>query len=152
MAEVVKFYMQEVDKDGNLVAGTLKDLEVDFNGLKYGSCSGIESIGEVKNAYEEEYKDADGVRAYVPSVPFHSPTDVKLTIFFIGENRCATRDAFIDYISKGRHRFYDTKRKKVVVFYLKDKVEIKDSSWKGSTPYLEYEFKLRNILGKAIDI
>ena len=38
--EEIKFYMQEVDKDYVPKEGTLKDLEVDFKGLRYSSCSG----------------------------------------------------------------------------------------------------------------
>ena len=73
--------MQEVDKDYVPKEGTLKDLEVDFKGLKYSSCSGFDSVGDIKNTYEEDYKDSNGVRAYIPSEPAYSATDMKLTIF-----------------------------------------------------------------------
>ena len=150
--EEIKFYMQEVDKDYVPKEGTLKDLEVDFKGLRYSSCSGFDSVGDIKNTYEEDYKDSDGVRAYIPSVPAYSATDMKLTIFFIGEDRCEVRDNFISYISKGLHSFWDTKRYKKAYVYLKDKIELEDSSWKGSIPYLKYTFTLRNVLGRCVNM
>jgi hypothetical protein len=37
----VKFYIQKSDKHGNLIDGTLKDLESDFIELRYMEAKGI---------------------------------------------------------------------------------------------------------------
>ena len=55
----IKFYMQKCSKQGVLVDGTLKDLEQDFDGLKYMEAKGISKVGKVKNAYIEQYADSN---------------------------------------------------------------------------------------------
>lgn len=150
--ENVKFYMQKVDANDALIADTLKDLEVDFQGLKYLKCEGIDTIGAVKNCYEENYSDADKVRVYIPKDVKNEPTDIVLTLIFVGENRRAVKDEFENYIRDGLHKYYDTARNKWFIFYVKDEIKPAEEKWYGSTPYLKYEYKLRNIYGKAFDV
>ena len=102
--------------------------------------------------YEENYSDADKARVYIPEQVQNEPTDIVLTLIFIGEDRRKVKDEFENYIRDGLHKYYDTARKKWFVFYVKDEINPTEEKWYGSTPYLKYEYKLRNIYGRTFDI
>ena len=54
MESTYKFYMVACDNKGNPIVGAqTMDLEKDFEGLKYSSMEGIETIGAAKNIYSE---------------------------------------------------------------------------------------------------
>lgn len=151
-----KFYMQKVawSKDkGDYVGidGTLKDLEVDFLGLKYSKCVGLNNIGEHR-VYKEEYADDERVRVYIPDVSINKATDVKLTLFFLGENRQDTFDEFNNYIMDGFSAYWDTCRKKKVYFYISQPIEPSNDVYKGSVPYIEATYTLSNVYGKTFNV
>lgn len=147
-----KFYMQECDKDGVLVEGTLKDLEVDFESLKYLKIEGIEKIGAAKNIYEEKYSDSDKIRVYIPEVVQNESTTITLSLLFVGDNRFKVRDDFNEYIRHGLKKYWDTARGKWFIFYVKDELPIGESMWYGSTPYLKCDYKLCNLYGKTFEL
>lgn len=148
-----KFYMQECDRNGNIVPNApLKDLEKDFGGLRYSKIEGIEAIGAAKNIYTENYSEGDKLRVYVPNEVKHKETTIKLTLWFIGENRQKDLDRFNEYVKNGIHRYWDTARKKWFAFFIKDELKPADSKWHGSTPYLKMEYNLINIFGRTFDI
>lgn len=147
-----EFYMQSCTKDGVLINGTLKNLEVDFDGLRYAKCDGLEDIGAAKNIYEEVYSDANEIRVYVPDDIKNESTEIVLTLYFTGENRSIVRDSFNEYIRNGFHKYWDTARKRWFIFYVKDKLPIGESMWYGGTPYLKCEYKLKNIFGKTFAV
>ena len=86
----IKFYMQECDKKGVLVEGTKKDLEADFEGLRYMEAKGISKVGKVKNVYTEQYADSNTLRTWHPSengeVTTHEATTIQLKLLFYGKN------------------------------------------------------------------
>lgn len=149
MAHVYKFYMLAVDKNGNTLAGeTVKDLEKDFAGLKYCKAEGINAIGKAR-VYTEEYVDSDELRVYIPEEITNEATEITLTLYFVGESRYATYDAFNEYIRIGFHKYYDSARNQEFIFFIEDEIKIKDELWYGSTPYLTVEYNLKNINGKT---
>lgn len=157
-----KFYMQEVawynggyqDKevndDGTLseTVFEIKDLEEDFEGLKYIKCEGLEDVGEA-NVYTEVFADSDRLRVYVPENVTHKATEVKLTLIFVGENRRSTFNNFNEYIQQGFHAYWDSARKKRFVFFVKDAIKPSEDKFIGSTPYIEATYTLSNIKGKT---
>lgn len=147
-----KFYMQKCLKDGTPIAGTLKDLEEDFEGLRYSKCVGINQIGQAQNIYEETFSEADGVKIYIPDKVTHKSTTITLTLYFFGENRQRTYDKFNKYISDGFLKFWDTARSKGFIFCVKDTINISESMWYSGTPYIKCDYKLYNILGKTFDV
>ncbi len=147
-----KFYMQKCDKDYNLIDGTLKDLEVDFDGLKYGKCEGINDYGKPKNVYTEEYSDSNELRVYVPQEITNEATTIKFTFYFTGANRQATYHSFISYLNDGIHVYYDTARKRKFYFILTEKISISDEMWYGGEPYFKVDLTVQNIKGKTEDI
>lgn len=147
-----EFYMQGCTADGVLIGGTLKNLEKDFEGLRYAKCEGLEDIGAAKNIYEEVYSDADQVRVYIPNEVKNEATEIILTLYFTGDSRSSVRDEFNEYIRNGYHRYWDTARNKWFVFYVKDKLNVGESMWHGSTPYIKCEYKLKNIFGKTFEV
>lgn len=140
-----KFYMQKVDKDGNPL-GEVKDLEKDFEGLRYAKAKGINDIGK-QRTYTETYVESDKVNVYMPDTPTYEATSIDLTLYFIGNDRYNTYNAFNDFIKVGFTKYWDTARKREFIFYIDDKITIGDELWYGSTPYLEITYKLQNIKG-----
>ena len=64
---------------------TTVNLYTDFSGaILYNKMEGMDSVGESKNAYTEEYADAEQLRTYMPDVVHNKATTVKLTLDFIG--------------------------------------------------------------------
>lgn len=148
-----EFYMQECDRSGNILVGSVKkSLEQDFQGLRYSKIDGIETIGAAKNVYSESYADADRLRVYAPKDVKHKETTVTLTLYFLGEKRFEVLDAFNAYIKGGFHRYWDTARNKWFAFYIKDELKPAEAQWFGSTPYLKMDYKLVNIFGRTFDV
>ena len=147
------FYMQECDSKGEIIAGSaLKNLEQDFDGLRYCKIDGIEAIGAPKNVYSESFADSDRLRVYAPKDVKHKETTVTLTLYFVGENRFKSLYAFNEYIKAGFHRYHDDARNKWFAFYIKDELKPAESQWHGSTPYLKMDYKLINIFGRTFDV
>ena len=147
-----KFYIQQCDKNGVLIDGTLKDLEVDFDGLKYSKCEGIETLGSIKNIYEETYADSSKVRTYMPSKVEREATTVTLTLYFFGNNRYDTRNKFNEFISGKFLKYWDTARNRWFMFYHKEEIQVSESMWYASTPYIKCEYKLQNVYGQTFPL
>lgn len=150
--EGYRFYMQECDKDGNPVDGTLKDLERDFAGLRYSKCEGLNAFGASKNIYTETYSDSDRVRAYVPEKVMREATDIKFTFYFFGNSaeRQDSFEKFMEYINRGYHLYWDTARNRKFIFTPpKDSIEPSDEMWYGGMPYFKVVIKLQNIMGNT---
>lgn len=147
----VKFYMQKCDKNGSLVNGTLKDLESDFDGLRYVEAKGIEKIGRVLNAYTEQYSDSNTLRTWHPSenneATTHEATTIELKLLFHGENRRSVYNEFVEYIRDGYHVFWDTLRNKKFTFIVLESIEPTDDTFKGGEPYIMCTWKLQNLKG-----
>ena len=153
MESTYKFYMVACDNKGNPIVGSpTMDLEKDFNGLKYSSMEGIETIGAAKNIYSESYSDSDRLRVYVPTEVKHKETEITFTVYFTGENRHRVYDEFNAYITEGFHRYHDSARNKWFAFYIKGELKPAEDMWYGSTPYLKMKYKLSNIFGRTFDV
>lgn len=133
---------------------TKKNLEEDFEGLRYCQCEGIENVGRAKNVHTEVYTDASEVRTYVPDVIQNEATDITLKLYFVGDNitRQATKDLFDEYIRHGYHKYWDTARNKSFIFFFEDEIKVSKEMWHGSTPYIECSYKLKNINGKTTKV
>ena len=154
-------FMCATDKDGNNLTadGTvadashrpdIKDLEYYFKGLKYMSMKGLGAIGDPK-IYVEEYADSDTLRTYIPKEVKNSPIECELTLAFVGANRYDVYYNFNEYVRQGYHRYFDSVRKKALIFFVNDKIEPAEEMWKGSTPYLQVTYKLKSVKGHAVD-
>lgn len=147
-----KFYMQECDKKGNLLEGTTpKNLESDFEGLRYSQMDGIEAIGEPKNIYTEEFADSHRLRTYIPQNIKNKNTSITFTCYIFGEDRHSVYDAFNEYIRKGYHRYWDDARNKYFVFFVDKAIKPEEDEWEG-IGYLKVSYTLTNIYGRTFDI
>lgn len=147
---IYKFYMQEVS-DGSLVLNTRKDLENDFNGLRYSRAKGINTIGKAR-IYTEKYADSNKMRVYVPENLTNEPTAVTFTFYFFGTNRQAVYDSFNEYIRHGVHRYWDTARNKYFDFVVEESIQVSEEQWYGDVPYFEVDYKVQNIYGCTYDV
>ena len=147
-----KFYMQATDSKGVALEGApIKDLEVDFEGLRYLKATGLNDIGEAR-VYTETFADSDRTRVYIPSEVTHKQTTVTLSLVFIGKKRHETYDAFLAYIRNGFHAFWDSCRHKRLVFYVESNISPSEEFWSGSNPYLKLDITLKNVYGKTENI
>lgn len=147
----IKFYMQEVDKNGQVVEGTLRDLEVDFEGLRYCKAEGLFDIGKPK-IYTETYADSDKVRTYIPEDLVNEATTVTLTLYFVGDTAQQSLLDFNEYIRRGYHEFWDTQRNLRFVFYVGNEIKISEEQYKSGTLYYEVKYTLNNIYGRTYKI
>ena len=145
-----KFYMQATDSKGVALEGApVKDLEVDFEGLRYLKATGLNDIGEARGYTET---DSDRTRVYIPSEVTHKQTTVTLSLVFVGKKRHETYDAFLEYITNGFHAFWDSCRHKRLVFYVESNISPSEEFWSGSNPYLKLDITLKNVYGKTENI
>lgn len=142
-----KFYMQECTSYGSPL-GAEKDLEADFEGLRYAKCEGLDTYGKPR-VYTETYADSDTLRAYVPSELTRDATKVTFTFYFKGENRRATYFDFLDYVSNGYHIYRDTARGRKFVFIVTEEIKPASEKWYGNEPYLELKLTVQNLNGKT---
>lgn len=138
-----EFYFSK-DNESNYIS-----IEKEFNGLLYMKCSGLEEVGKPKNKYTENYADSDTLRVYEPDFITHEPTDVVFTLLFIGEDRKSTYDSFYNYVKHGKFYYYDTARFKKAYLTLLEAVKPSEDEYKGGTPYMQADFKFKNMWGKC---
>jgi hypothetical protein len=146
------FYIQKCLKDGTPIAGTLKNLEEDFEGLRYSKCVGLNTYGKVQNIHKETFAEKDGIRTYVPDVLTNADTTITLTLYFFGENRQRTYDAFNKFISKGYNKYFDDARNKSFIFIVDKEIKVKEENWYKGMPYLAVDYSLTNIQGKTTNV
>lgn len=144
MVQEYSFYMS---KEGESV----RDLEKDFEGMKYIKCEGLLDKGKRKNVYTESYSDSDTLRVWMGEEVTREATGITLTFVFIGDNRQNTYRDFYNYAKNGKITYYDTARNKEALLVLMDAIKVKDDIWKGSTPYIEVDFKFKNLWGECKD-
>lgn len=152
MSHGYKFYIQEVTKANgtyHVLDGTLKDLEIDFDGLKYSKLDGLNAVGKAKNIVVETHANATYDRVYVPDKVVHSSTTLTLTLYFFGENRQEVFKEFKDYITKGVHRYWDTARNIWFDFTIQDELKPSDENWYRGEPYFKVDVKMKNIYGEC---
>lgn len=145
-----KFYMQRCTKDGVLLDGTLKDLEVDFPGLRYAKCVGLNDYGAAKNVYTETYADSATLRSWVPDEVYNDAVQVTFTLYFFGDaaTRQGTFHSFMGYLRSGYHMYWDTARNRKVMFLPPtEAVSPSDEMWYGGLPYFKVELKLQSVGG-----
>lgn len=147
----IKYCMQRVDLPGQ----TEIDLEndPDYVGLKYMQAKGINTVGESKNVYTEQYADSDRLRAYLPPDGNYAnkATVITMTFLVIGsaKRRQATIDNLYEYVRKGVHRYWDTARNREFDFIVTDEIDVSDEKWYGSQPYVEITLKMQNLNGST---
>lgn len=146
-----KFYMAECDAKWDVKPDTQRDLESDFEGLRYQEAKGLNLTGKPR-LYTETYADADKVRVYIPEDVTYEPTTITFSFVFLGENRYKTYDAFVSWVSGKKMAYWDDARKKRVFFYVADSIQPAEEKWYGSTPYLRLELKVSNVYGRTFDV
>jgi hypothetical protein len=152
---LVKFYMQACTKDGDLIQDTLKDLEVDFVGLRYLKATGINDLGKVVNVYTESYSDSNKLRTWHPSendLPIvREATKITLELLFYGDNRVDSYNSFNEFIYGGYRCFWDTLRKKKFIFTVIDAAKPSEDNLIG-VPFIKCSWTLQNLYGKTDNI
>lgn len=130
-----------------------KDLEVDFVGLRYKECTGLNSYGEPSNTYEEEFAESSKAEVFVGSTPAHKQTTIKLTLVFLEGNGSAedgkddtSYHSFLEFITGCKIAYRDTARKRKALMYLSGATEPKSDTLYGQK-YKEATFTFKNVYG-----
>lgn len=145
------FYMVECDKKGIVKEGAIeKDLELDFQGMLYCLAEGLTTLGKPR-IYTESFADSDRTNVYIPENITREATTVVFTFLFTGADRYKVYNDFVEYVSNGFHRYYDTYREKYLYFFVSESIQISESEEYGSGPYLKLELNVQNIFGKTFD-
>lgn len=145
MADKVIFYIS-----GQTAPNRGTDIETRFSGLHYLKCKGLEDKGKVKNKYQESFADTQSLLVYEPTGDVYlEPTDVTLTLLFVGPNRMQVYNDFYNYVKKGKFYYYDTYRKMEAYITLIEAVKPSDVKFIGSTPYVQADFKFKNLWGES---
>lgn len=147
MSEKIYFYMA---KEGENAIS----IEDHFKGLRYVQCDGLLSKGKRTNVYTEKYSDSDTLRVWQGDEVVREATDITFKFIFVdteSTNRNDTYESFYNYVKNGKITYYDTKRNKEALMILVDAIKVKEDKWKGSTPYIEVDFKFQNLRGECID-
>lgn len=145
----IKFYMQKVDVNENLIDGTLKDLEVDFSGMLYYKCEGLLNKGKRKDIVIESHANSDKVRVWQSANLSREETNITFTFYFKGEERLSVYEQFYEYVKDGIISYWDTKRLKEARLVLVDALEPSNDLYKGSEPYISADFKFKNLWGEC---
>lgn len=140
-----QFFMQRVD----LLNQPVKNLEEDFPGLRYKEFKGLEKYGKNKGVYTETFAETDEVQVYMTSTPIRENIELTLTLVFIGNSRRETYHLFVDYISQGKIKYWDSVRKREVVFVLIEAIEPETDTLIGGADYIQASFKLTCLNGQA---
>lgn len=158
---VYKFLMKKVvlNADGTRTIGEEKDLEVDFDGIRYKSMSGLESYGTPSNVYSETAAESSKAMVYVSPTPTEKQTELTLTLYFFPPSTStATTDAakiaeisslyhsFCDFIRGGKIIYRDTARKRKVLMTLTGAVSPTTDRLYGQI-YKEVSFTFTNEYG-----
>lgn len=132
-----------------------KDLEKDFDGLRYKECTGLNSYGEPSNTYEEQYAESSEAEVFVGSVPAHKQTTIKLTlVFFEGEGEAgdgkddSAYHDFLKFVTGCKIAYRDTARKRKALMYLSGAIEPKSDTLYGQK-YKEVTFTFKNVYGMS---
>lgn len=155
--QTYNFYMQKVEWNEVSSSYTpmegeaVKDLEKDFKGLRYVKCEGLEDTGEAR-IYTETYADSDRTRVFIPSPLTNEATTVKLTLMFWDTDTTIRQDVFDEfneYIRSGFLAYWDSARKRKLIFYVKSATKPSEDVYKGSVKYIQCTYTLENVYGKT---
>ena len=140
---MANFYMKKVGED------TEYNIENHWDGLLYKQFKGLSDYGKIKSVYTESFAETDKLNYYQASKPIRENTDLELTLVFKGDNRRATYDNFVEYISSGEIIYHDDVRNKYVNFILIEAITPSEDQLYGDIKYIIATFKLKNINGQT---
>ena len=140
--EDIKFYLSSNGSEWT-------DIEATYSGMRYLKCTGLEDKGKPKNKYQETFADSDELRVYEPANVMLEATDITFTFIFAGDSRQSVYERFYNDVKKGKFYYYDTMRYKKAYITLFEHVKPSDDIYKGSTPYIQADFKFKNLWGEC---
>lgn len=140
------FYMQKKLPDGG--TDVIRNLESDFEGMKYLKCKGINTYGKPKNIYTETYAETSSLRVHLPDKITRENTDIEFEFLFTGNNAQKTYDEFVEYITNAKVLYWDDYRNKQVEMVNMEAVEPSEEKYYGET-FLKATVKFKNLNGQA---
>jgi len=145
-----KFYMQRYPVSG--VEQAVKDLEVDFVGLKVKSVSALSDKGAIKSIVEEKFPENTAPRVYISPTTVRDTLEIVITLLFTGDARRATYDSFVDYITGHKLYYWDSAKNRKISIYNKSEIKPSDDVLKGSIQYIEVPIKFSAIDGSSVSV
>lgn len=131
----------------------LNDINEVVGTVLYIEATGMNNIGKAKNIYAESYAETSEVRAYIPARTTGEQSDISIKFMVVGETMEARQtaiDKFLDMVMNGKHRYWDTCRKRYFDFYIEEAPSISDEHHLDNIPYVMLTVKLKNLTNKTI--
>lgn len=134
------------------VSQVVKDLEVDFVGLKVKSVSDLSDKGAIKSIIEEKFPEITAPRVYISPTTVRETLEVIITLLFTGDSRRDTYDSFVDYITGHKLYYWDSARNRKISIYNKSEIKPANDILKGSSKYMEVAFKFSTLDGSSVSV
>lgn len=125
------------------------DIQKQFQGLKVGKVTGLDSYGAAKNIYTESYPESSELRVYIPEKVTRESTDIEFEITFAGDNRRDTFHSFIEFVTGYKLKYYDTERMRECIMMLVDAVEPEKEEFYGTSPFMTIPVTFKNLSGST---
>lgn len=139
-----------IDIESIEITNAVFDLETDFDGLKYVSSTGLNSLGAIKNSYTETFAESSELKTYIPENIARENTDIEFEFLFTGDSLTDTYYDFVDYISGHKVDYWDTFRKRKTTMLMTESVEPSEQMLYGNNQYMRAKFKFKNIYGQTL--
>lgn len=114
--------------------------------ILYKQMTGLSDKGKPR-VYKETYADADSIRVFLSDK--REPTELTLTLLFVGPARRDVYDNFCEYLKGYRVKYWDSVRKRKVEMFLSEAVTPSEDKFYVGTPYIQADFKFTNYTGET---
>jgi hypothetical protein len=150
----VMFYLQRKGEDAVSVEEFLSMTGPENEmicGILYSKCTGLFDKGKRLDVHTETYADSKEMRVWLGDEIIREPTKITLSLYFVGELRKDVLKSFMNFVENSKLYYWDTARLKKAYMVLIEAIPVKEDVYKGSTPYMLFEFKFQNLWGECKD-
>lgn len=150
----VKFYIQREGEEAVSIEDDFS-ITVPANkphcGILYSKCTGLFDKGKRLDVHTEMYADSKEMRVWLGDEIVREPTKITLSLYFVGDSRKDVLNTFMNAVENSKLYYWDTARLKKAYMVLIEAIPVKEEVYKGSTPYMLFEFKFQNLWGECKD-
>lgn len=149
-----KFYIQREGEDAISIEDGFSRIAPDGKphcGILYSKCTGLFDKGKRLDVHTETYADSKEMRVWLGDEIVREPTKITLSLYFVGYFRKDVFNTFMNVVENSKLYYWDTARRKKAYMVLIEAIPVKEEVYKGSTPYMLFEFKFQNLWGECKD-
>lgn len=154
MRKDYSFFLIPCDEKGQPITSKKPfDIERDFK-TQYRSMTGLGDMGDVKNAYTEDYAEDSILRTYFPPSAeiTHKVTTHELTLYFNGENSFNHSVDFERSVVGRRFLWYDNFRHRFAMVALNKQPKTNKEKLYGAQQYRDMTYTFDDLAGGTSDM